>query len=227
MTSPRHQLDSFCYRKPPPKFFPRNTHITYSHIGYLYLLLYSYSSLFILDSERSDECIDFAMMCVFFLCLSPRFGAVKVLKFSKVGPVSDRKVNLVGTLGGQNFKKNPKKVTEKREFLRKTSFRPNRFFYMVVNQKLIANLTFFDVDKKILDDQKHLKIEYKVPYDSNYYEICRKRQNLQFSFNVTITIYPQSILENFTTTEIFNFSENFPLKHKPPFSPTTENYILG
>ncbi|KAF0758988.1 Uncharacterized protein FWK35_00019367 [Aphis craccivora] len=27
-------------------------------------------------------------------------------------------------------------MTEKREFLRKTSFRPNRFFYMVVNQKL-------------------------------------------------------------------------------------------
>ena len=61
--------------------------------------------LIFLDSERSDECIDFTMMCVFFfilfLCLSSRFGAVKVLRFSKVGPVSDRKVNLVGTLGGQ------------------------------------------------------------------------------------------------------------------------------
>ncbi|KAF0750985.1 Uncharacterized protein FWK35_00032077 [Aphis craccivora] len=31
-----------------------------------------------------------------------------------------------------------KKMTEKREFLRKTCFRPNRFFYMVVNQKLIT-----------------------------------------------------------------------------------------
>ncbi|KAF0747818.1 Uncharacterized protein FWK35_00030730, partial [Aphis craccivora] len=88
--------------------------------------------LTILDSERSNECIDFTMMCVFlFLCLSPRFGAVKV-DFKK-------KVNLVGTLQvGQNVRKNPKKVTEKREFLRKTSFRPNRFFYMVVNQKLIT-----------------------------------------------------------------------------------------
>ncbi|KAF0719704.1 Uncharacterized protein FWK35_00033353 [Aphis craccivora] len=28
-------------------------------------------------------------------------------------------------------------MTEKREFIRKTSFRPNRFFYMVVIQKLI------------------------------------------------------------------------------------------
>ncbi|KAF0771174.1 Uncharacterized protein FWK35_00008259 [Aphis craccivora] len=29
-------------------------------------------------------------------------------------------------------------MTEKREFSRKTSFRPNRFFYMVVIQKLIT-----------------------------------------------------------------------------------------
>ncbi|KAF0756592.1 Uncharacterized protein FWK35_00024639 [Aphis craccivora] len=48
------------------------------------------------------------------------------------------KLNVVVTLGGQNVRKNPKKVTEKREFLRKTSFRPNRFFYMAVNQELIT-----------------------------------------------------------------------------------------
>ncbi|KAF0756913.1 Uncharacterized protein FWK35_00017241 [Aphis craccivora] len=29
-------------------------------------------------------------------------------------------------------------MTEKREFLRKTSFRPNQFFYMVLIQKLIT-----------------------------------------------------------------------------------------
>ncbi|KAF0766142.1 Uncharacterized protein FWK35_00022855, partial [Aphis craccivora] len=38
----------------------------------------------------------------------------------------------------KSVRKNPKKVTKKREFLRKTSFRPNRFSYMVVNQKLIT-----------------------------------------------------------------------------------------
>ncbi|KAF0773895.1 Uncharacterized protein FWK35_00002474, partial [Aphis craccivora] len=38
----------------------------------------------------------------------------------------------------KSLRKNPKKVTEKRKFLRKTSFRPNRFFYMVVNKKLIT-----------------------------------------------------------------------------------------
>ncbi|KAF0749451.1 Uncharacterized protein FWK35_00037128, partial [Aphis craccivora] len=34
--------------------------------------------------------------------------------------------------------KKKKLKTEKREFLRKTSFRPNRFFFMVVIQKLIT-----------------------------------------------------------------------------------------
>ncbi|KAF0720890.1 Uncharacterized protein FWK35_00038846, partial [Aphis craccivora] len=31
-----------------------------------------------------------------------------------------------------------KKIKEKQEFLRKTSFQPNRYFYMVVIQKLIT-----------------------------------------------------------------------------------------
>ncbi|KAF0772526.1 Uncharacterized protein FWK35_00005624, partial [Aphis craccivora] len=107
-------------------------------------------TLKLLDSERSDECIDFTMMCVFyfyfyflFLCLSPRFGAWTLFLIS-------------------NVRKNPKKVTEKQEFLRKTSFRPNRFFYMVVNQKLITTIKIFDFYE-----------------NSNFYEICRKRENLQ------------------------------------------------
>ncbi|KAF0759209.1 Uncharacterized protein FWK35_00035384, partial [Aphis craccivora] len=66
----------------------------------------------------------------------------------KLSPVSDREVNLVGTLGGvkskkfpiifKSVRKNPKKVTENQEFLLKTSFRQNRFFYMVVIQKIIT-----------------------------------------------------------------------------------------
>jgi hypothetical protein len=59
---------------------------------------------FILDSERSDECIDFTMMCVFQVV------------FKSVG-------------------KNPEKITEKREILRITIFRQNRFFYFAVTQK--------------------------------------------------------------------------------------------
>ncbi|KAF0744901.1 Uncharacterized protein FWK35_00012462 [Aphis craccivora] len=109
--------------------------------------------IIILDSERSDEYIDFTMMCFFFF--------VSVTTFWSLTPVSGRKVNLVGTLGGQNVRKNPKKVTEKREFLRKTSFRPNRFFYIVV----YVSVTYIHVDKKNLDDQKHLQILNKVPYE--------------------------------------------------------------
>ncbi|KAF0773946.1 Uncharacterized protein FWK35_00003502, partial [Aphis craccivora] len=76
----------------------------------------------LLDFERSDECIDFTMMCVFF------FFFVSVTTFWSMDPVSDRKVNLVGTLGGQNVRKNPNKVTEKREFLTKSVFDKIDFF---------------------------------------------------------------------------------------------------
>ncbi|KAF0754062.1 Uncharacterized protein FWK35_00026430, partial [Aphis craccivora] len=38
----------------------------------------------------------------------------------------------------KSVRKNPKKVTEKKEFLRKISFRQNRFFFMVVIQKIIT-----------------------------------------------------------------------------------------
>ncbi|KAF0749227.1 hypothetical protein FWK35_00031492 [Aphis craccivora] len=31
---------------------------------------------YFLDSERSDKCIDFTMMCVFFLCRSKHFPTV-------------------------------------------------------------------------------------------------------------------------------------------------------
>ncbi|KAF0755589.1 Uncharacterized protein FWK35_00007301, partial [Aphis craccivora] len=75
-------------------------------------------------SERSDECIDFTMMCVFFLLFFFFCVCHHVLRHT----VSERKVNLVGTLGGgiksekfpilfKSVRKNLKKITEKREFL--------------------------------------------------------------------------------------------------------------
>ncbi|KAF0759785.1 Uncharacterized protein FWK35_00025369 [Aphis craccivora] len=76
----------------------------------------------------------------------------------------------------KSVRKNPKKVTEKREFLRKTSFRRNRFFYMVVIQKIITD---------------YVSVKY-----------------IQLNFQKNLTFFE-------------------PLKHKPHFSPTTENYILG
>ncbi|KAF0722480.1 Uncharacterized protein FWK35_00033966 [Aphis craccivora] len=58
-----------------------------------------------------------------------------MLQFQILGVVSDRKVNQVVF---KSAGKNQKKIKEKQEFLRKTSFRLNRFFYMVVIQKLIT-----------------------------------------------------------------------------------------
>ncbi|KAF0757653.1 Uncharacterized protein FWK35_00020698, partial [Aphis craccivora] len=70
-----------------------------------------------------------------------------------------------------------KKIKETREFLRKTSFRPNRFFYMVVIQKLMT-----------------------------------------LNFQKKLTFFDSNIDQN---------SSKPSLKHKLPFSPTTENYIQG
>ncbi|KAF0758564.1 Uncharacterized protein FWK35_00038756 [Aphis craccivora] len=70
-----------------------------------------------------------------------------MLQFQTMGVVFCSKMNLVGALGRSFFNfpivfksavKNQKKIKEKREFLRKTSFRPNRFFCMLVIQKLIT-----------------------------------------------------------------------------------------
>ncbi|KAF0769020.1 Uncharacterized protein FWK35_00004182, partial [Aphis craccivora] len=74
------------------------------------------------NSELSDECIDFTMIEYPWCIIEVK---------SKYFPRVFKKIE-----------KNKKKVTEKREFLRKTSFRPNRFFNMVVIQKLITNQIF-------------------------------------------------------------------------------------
>ncbi|KAF0711401.1 Uncharacterized protein FWK35_00036947 [Aphis craccivora] len=98
-----------------------------------------------IDSERNEECIDFTMMCVFFFV------------FVSVYSITSRNNAPISNYGGgfrckseypwciiefsKKLKKTKKKMTEKREFLRKTSFRPNRIFFMVVIQKLITENT--------------------------------------------------------------------------------------
>ncbi|KAF0724549.1 Uncharacterized protein FWK35_00032452 [Aphis craccivora] len=69
------------------------------------------------NSERSEECIDFTMI------ITSRNNA----------PIS----NYGGVL--KKIEKNKKKNDGKTGiFIRKTSFRPNRLFFMVVIQKLIT-----------------------------------------------------------------------------------------
>ncbi|KAF0753893.1 Uncharacterized protein FWK35_00021084, partial [Aphis craccivora] len=68
------------------------------------------------------------MLCVFFFLIFFFFLSVYMRTFRNNVSISN--------FGGAG--KNQKKIKEKRKFLRKTSFRQNRFFYMVVIQKLIT-----------------------------------------------------------------------------------------
>ncbi|KAF0714760.1 Uncharacterized protein FWK35_00024691, partial [Aphis craccivora] len=156
------------------------------------------------------------MLC-FFLCVCTRERFEIILQFQTLGVVSDRKMNLVGALGRSYFefrnsfqkrREKPKKkeIKEKWEFLRKTSFRPNRFFYMVVIQKLITcyqyKIKFSNiVDKKILDDQrfKFLRNLSKTQKFANwrfiYIAIIKAFENL-FSFVfLKIHIFKRAILD--------------------------------
>ncbi|KAF0754127.1 Uncharacterized protein FWK35_00023193 [Aphis craccivora] len=72
----------------------------------------------------------------------------------------------------KSAEKNQRKIKEKLESLRKTSFRHNQFFYMVVIQKLITVNTL-----------NFHQMFMSVPYDSNFYEICRKHENLRRNDN--------------------------------------------
>ncbi|KAF0770831.1 Uncharacterized protein FWK35_00008324 [Aphis craccivora] len=85
----------------------------------------------ILDSERSDECIDFTMI------ITSRNNA-PISNFGGGFRCKSQKLTFSNSFQRNREKQKKKKMTEKREFLRKTSLRPNRFFYMVVNQKLIT-----------------------------------------------------------------------------------------
>ncbi|KAF0768775.1 Uncharacterized protein FWK35_00016332 [Aphis craccivora] len=42
----------------------------------------NHSNLLVLDSEETDECINFTMLCVFFLCLCTRERVEIMLQFS-------------------------------------------------------------------------------------------------------------------------------------------------
>ncbi|KAF0765267.1 Uncharacterized protein FWK35_00015814 [Aphis craccivora] len=89
------------------------------------------------------------MMCVFFFCVS-----VYSITSRNNAPISNygggfrckseylwlyrSKVNIFQQFSKKSRKTKKKKMTDEREILRNTSFRPNRFFYMVVIQKLIT-----------------------------------------------------------------------------------------
>jgi len=77
----------------------------------------------ILDSERSDKRIDFTIMCV-FLSLECTISSRNHTLIFNFDMFSNRKVNLVGTLGNSKFKisSNFQKRMEKQKFYTKSFF---------------------------------------------------------------------------------------------------------
>ncbi|KAF0756364.1 Uncharacterized protein FWK35_00009443 [Aphis craccivora] len=117
------------------------------------------------NSERSDECIDLTKLCVFFFLSMYTRTYRNNAQISNFGGGFRFLVHwachflnfpIVFKSAGKNKQKND----GKREFLRKTSFRPNRFFYIVVIQKLITFLITFEVQIliKIRQNNEYLQI---------------------------------------------------------------------
>ncbi|KAF0764475.1 Uncharacterized protein FWK35_00024160, partial [Aphis craccivora] len=82
----------------------------------------------LLDSERSEECIDFRMI-ITSRNNAPisNYGGGFRCKSEYPWCIIGKKLAFSNSF--QKNREKQKKITEKREFLRKTSFRPNRFFF--------------------------------------------------------------------------------------------------
>ncbi|KAF0732006.1 Uncharacterized protein FWK35_00019247, partial [Aphis craccivora] len=165
---------------------------------FTYYLLIDVLVKYILDSERSDECVDFTMLCVFFVSVYTRtcrnntsisnlgcgFRYQKELSFSNFPIVF------------KSAEKNQKKIKEKWEFFTE-------------NQFSTKSISLYDCNSKT-NHCKYLK------FSPNFY------LKILENFTMSITFFwPDQTFENLNSG-IFR-----PLKHKPPFSPTIRNYILG
>ncbi|KAE9525276.1 hypothetical protein AGLY_014344 [Aphis glycines] len=73
----------------------------------------------------------------------------------------------------KKIEKNKKNVTEKQEFSRKTSFWHNRFFYMVVTQKLVI-LVFSLILTKIHQNHEYLQIIWKLRVENVFQILITK-----------------------------------------------------
>ncbi|KAF0773687.1 Uncharacterized protein FWK35_00004070 [Aphis craccivora] len=108
------------------------------------------------DSQLSDECIDFTMMCVFFCVSATTFWS------SKMSPVSDRKVNPVGTyFEGVKSKKCP--IVFKS--VRKNPKKSNRKTGIFTQNQFSTKSTFLYGCKSKTNHCKYLKFSPKVPYE--------------------------------------------------------------
>jgi len=99
----------------------------------MFIILYKYELikyLTILDSEQSNGCTDFTMMCVFFLSVIT-FVANKNASIFYFSILPGQEVNLAIRISNsfQNRQENQKKITKKRKSI---------FFYFLIIQKRIT-----------------------------------------------------------------------------------------
>ncbi|KAE9526856.1 hypothetical protein AGLY_013504, partial [Aphis glycines] len=179
---------------------------------------------------RVDECIDFTMMCLLF----------------------EKEIESSWYFRGS--KTNPKKIREKRDFLRKTSLRQNRIFYFVITQKLIDHSPytikfkfsknfeqlkfsiFLIVLKMIKKNPKSLVTIFfygclKFKFIRNMSKL-RKFAILKIWYKILHKFFFKYLVDKIFLAlskylKILYKVPHMSLKHKPPFSPTTGNYILG
>ncbi|KAE9529497.1 hypothetical protein AGLY_011593 [Aphis glycines] len=136
--------------------------------------------MYFLDSERSDECIDFTMI------------------------ITSRNNASISNFGG-GFRWQSEypwciiEFSTESIFLYGCNSKTNHSQYLKFSPNVYVSVIYEHVGKKNLDDQKNLKIKYKVPYElflfvysSNFYEICRKREILQVILNVDKNFLAQS-----------------------------------
>ncbi|KAF0759445.1 Uncharacterized protein FWK35_00013315, partial [Aphis craccivora] len=113
---------------------------------------------------------------------------------------SDSKVNLVGALG-RSFFEFPNSFQKHRENQKKKLRKNGNFYAKPVFDQIYFFIWF--VDKIILDDQKLLKIEYKVPYEIknttlHFPQVFLQRNDNDLSSNDFKYLFMSKILENFT-----------------------------
>ncbi|KAE9521275.1 hypothetical protein AGLY_018338 [Aphis glycines] len=169
------------------------------------------------DFERSDECIDFTMSITSRNNASiSNFGRGFRWKSEYPWCIIEVKSKHFQTVF-QNIEQNKKKSDGKMRIFTQNhcNSKTNHCKYLKISPNVYVSvvyiqLNFFDVNKKILNDQKFTFL-----------------RNLLKTRKFEILKYFISYLDWHFLHMNLNFGVFMPLKHKSPFSPINENYILG
>ncbi|KAF0757851.1 Uncharacterized protein FWK35_00016725 [Aphis craccivora] len=162
-----------------------------------------------MNSERSDECIDFTMIASI-----SNYGGSFQCKSENPWCIIEVK------------NKQKKKMTEKWKILRNTSFRPNRFFLYGCNSKT-NYCKYFKFSRNAHVSVIYIQFNFQNMSIKFFWSYQNTRKfNAKFLIIQILTKIYQ-IPEYLQIILNLNFAVFRPLKYKPPFSPTSGNYILG